>query len=132
MTDKLLPCPFCGSEFVQVRYMGGKWQEPSAFESGFRGECCDCYLITAAYSTEAEAAAAWNTRANAEQDALPMTEEIMRAHGWVRERTCRIVLPSLAGWWHCSACGEQVHTYGRDGLFERPNFCPNCGAKVVN
>lgn len=58
-----LPCPFCGSKYTQVRYMGGKWQEPSAFESGYRGECCDCYAITAAYPTEAEAIVAWNSRA---------------------------------------------------------------------
>lgn len=64
MTDyiDLKPCPFCGSKFTQVCYLGGKWQEPSAFDSGYRGECCDCGAITAAYATEAEAAEAWNTR----------------------------------------------------------------------
>ena len=58
-----LPCPFCSSEFTQVRYMGGEWQEQSAFSSGYRGECCDCGATTAAYDTEAEAVAAWNMRA---------------------------------------------------------------------
>ena len=60
---KLLPCPFCGSKYTQVRYMGGKWQEPSAFDSGYRCECCDCGVITAAYSMEGAAITAWNTRA---------------------------------------------------------------------
>lgn len=60
---ELKPCPFCGSKYTQVRYMGGKWQEPSAFSSGYRGECCGCYAVTAAYDTEAEAMAAWNARA---------------------------------------------------------------------
>lgn len=66
MSDKttLLSCPFCGGEYVQVRYIGGKWQEPSAFDSGYRGECCDCGVITTACDTEAEAIAAWNTRAS--------------------------------------------------------------------
>lgn len=62
-TVELLPCPFCGSKYTQVRYMGGKWQEPSAFDSGYRGECCDCGVITAAYGTADEAIAAWNHRA---------------------------------------------------------------------
>ena len=60
--SELKPCPFCGSEFTQVRYMGGEWQEPSAFSSGYRGECCDCGATTAACATEAAAAAAWNRR----------------------------------------------------------------------
>ena len=63
MTSELKPCPFCGSKYTQVRYMGGKWQEPSAFSSGYRGECCGCYAVTAAYDTEADAMRAWNARA---------------------------------------------------------------------
>lgn len=119
------PCPFCGSEFTQVRYIG--WKSPCAFDSGYRGECCDCLAITAAYSTEAEAIAAWNTRA---------------------ERTCRNVCEewgktSFAGAgtsFCCSECGahyvdcECYYAALADADEEhiRTNYCPNCGAKVVD
>lgn len=75
MSEELKPCPFCGSEHTQVRYMGGKWQEQSAFSSGFRGECCDCGVI------EAEAARAWNART---------------------ERTCEYIGDEISG--GCSVC----------------------------
>jgi len=113
----LLPCPFCGGEYAQVRYMGGKWQEPSAFDSGYRGECCDCGAITAACDTEAEAIAAWNARA---------------------ERTCEMELTELSSGsayhdvWLCSACGEQVEQHTVMGKSEPPRYCPNCGARVVD
>lgn len=58
-----LPCPFCGSIFCEAKYLGGQWQEPSAFESGWRVECCDCGALTRAFPTEDEAVTAWNTRA---------------------------------------------------------------------
>lgn len=60
--SELKPCPFCGGEFTQVRYMGLD-RYPSAFQNGYRGECCDCGAVTRAFETEAEAMNAWNTRA---------------------------------------------------------------------
>ena len=79
----LLSCPFCGGEYAQVRYMGGKWQEPSAFDSGYRGECCDCGVITAACDTEAEAISAWNSRAaHGTLTAEQVRDAIMSADRW--------------------------------------------------
>lgn len=57
----VLSCPFCGSKWTQVRYMG--WESyAQAFKSGYRAECADCHAITEAYRTEKEALAHWNTR----------------------------------------------------------------------
>lgn len=61
MNNELLRCPFCGSQYTQVRFMGLK-HCPSAFQDGYRGECCDCGAITRAFGTEAEAIKAWNRR----------------------------------------------------------------------
>lgn len=110
--SELKPCPFCGGKYVQVRYIGGEWQEPSAFVSGYRGECCSCYAITAAYGTEAEAAAAWNTR-HVETCRLP---ETYIDHGSIEYN-------GTTSWRLCSACGAEV-------LADPANYCPNCGRKV--
>ena len=80
-TTELLTCPFCGSNFCETKYLGGQWQEPNAFESGWRGECSDCGALTRAFPTEAEAIEAWNTRA---------------------ERTCEYVGDEISG--GCSEC----------------------------
>lgn len=117
---ELKPCPFCGSKYTQVRYMGGKWQGPSAFSSGYRGECCGCYAVTAAYDTEAEAIDAWNTRV---------------------ERTCTNELRPDEGrrnFFKCSACGCTVtdcedycvNVYTSDGAVGW-SYCPHCGARVI-
>lgn len=71
-------------------------------------------------------------RADVEQGAVPMTEENMAEHGWVRERTCRVVKNSrkyvLSDGTElfddgCSICNGYI------GAGE--NCCSNCGAKVV-
>lgn len=54
---KMLPCPYCGSKWTQVRHMG-----MTVLNSGYRGECTDCFAITKAYRTPEEAVAAWNMR----------------------------------------------------------------------
>lgn len=94
MTE-LLPCPFCGGE---------------ARESGERFEntilswvyCASCGAAGGYRHTEAEAIAAWNTRA---------------------ERTCHRENESEA--FICSECGGSLPGWRRD------NYCPNCGCKVV-
>lgn len=101
-TTELLPCPFCGVEYTQVRWIGFKDKSNGAFDAGYRGECCDCGALTRAYDTEAEAIEAWNTRA---------------------ERTCTIP-QDWHEWPACSACGASCNRID--------NYCPNCGAKVVD
>lgn len=99
----LLPCPFCGGEALNVEWV------TSHDERGWAVACKnpECLMNQGAriLRTEAEAAEAWNRRA---------------------ERTCRVVPDGCMG--RCGACGADVFgdPDGNEGT-----YCPNCGAKVV-
>lgn len=104
--SELLPCPFCGGE-AEMHYdaNGSKWV---ACENR---ECAIQPYLYRTKRTEAEAIAAWNTR---------------------YERTCR---QEERGW---STEGDHARvwlTCGHDCMVETvqdlPNYCPNCGAKVI-
>ena len=108
--SELKPCPFCGgkAEILTAESMHGGYL--------FGIMCNDCRSRGDVYETEAEAIAAWNTRA---------------------ERTCRMTDRG-----ECSECGAyivrawtEVHDFNGDMKridLRSHNYCPNCGAKVVN
>ena len=114
--SELLPCPFCGgeAEMLTAESMNGGYL--------FGIMCNDCRSRGDVYDTEAEAIAAWNSRA---------------------ERTCHD--DNIGGSFVCSECGANVKdTYvGRSYIDkfgkrwyatsngQAFNYCPNCGAKVV-
>lgn len=106
MTE-LLPCPFCGgeAEILTAESMRGGYL--------FGIMCNDCCSRGDVYDTEAEAIAAWNTRA---------------------ERTCKVAasyspsdMNEQAEWYFAFSCGCELYW----DESEPPNYCPNCGAKVV-
>lgn len=66
MTE-LKPCPFCGSEWVQVRWIGFSYGA-SAYEPGYRGECADCFAMTRVFLNPEDAKEAWNRRATYDKD----------------------------------------------------------------
>ena len=85
--------------------------------------------------TEAEAIEAWNTRDcdECERGAIPATEENMREHGWVMERTCHMTdtqWDNGSCTWGCICSECDAHLEHERGKYL--NYCPNCGAKVVN
>lgn len=125
-TTDLLPCPFCGGEAhirkycdecsVEINFKCQHDKTPNAICSlgekmfwiehdcaGIDGENWGT-IGTDCYASAHEAIAAWNSRA---------------------ERTCEIVYKGDL-WWECKSCGEQMRT-----IKNNPNYCPNCGAKVV-
>ena len=104
MSESLKPCPFCGNTNILVYEEEGKF--------GFTEwivECdshyCACQPTAHdSYQTKVEAVEAWNTRA---------------------ERTCRYD-PTDRCTYVCTSCGREVEM-----LHIGYNYCPNCGAKVV-
>lgn len=98
--NELKPCPFCGgeAEILTAESMHGGYL--------FGIMCNDCRSRGDVFDTEAEAIAAWNTRA---------------------ERTCRMHRNEF-GVWCCGSCGEELDSWN-DGW--APDYCPNCGAKEV-
>lgn len=107
--EELEPCPFCGEEAKVAEE--GSWTDQSIFYSVF---CIRCRSQIYWFKTTEEAIEAWNTRA---------------------ERTCEGHRCEETGEWVCHKCGGSLagcmFEPVRDGFVDVPNFCPNCGAKVV-
>lgn len=59
---ELRHCPFCGSVWTQVRWIGFPDAPPSGFTPGYRGECSDCGATTRTFINPEDAARAWNWR----------------------------------------------------------------------
>ncbi len=105
MMSELKPCPFCGGEALLL----------GSYERGYFVECNDCFAKTSNFGSEgkAESIVAWNTRA---------------------ERTCkRVDVDGYSFRFECSTCGYVTLVHNCETrLDELPNYCPNCGAKVVD
>lgn len=104
MVDNLKPCPFCGAESSVNYGRGGT----IAYV-----RCEGCGVYSPHFTTKQEAVEFWNTRA--ERTCTPTYEY----HGepfmhpiYVKE----------------FSCGHEFRTYDPD---EVPNYCEECGAKVV-
>lgn len=124
--DGLKPCPFCGgeAETLTADSMHGGYL--------FGIMCNDCRSRGDVYDTEAEAIAAWNTRAEYhgyEQAAIEAWQSIKA----FKERTCElepleafyVTLNMLdqTEWGVCSNCGTASPIDA--------TYCCECGAKVI-
>lgn len=110
--ENLKPCPFCGGEAVRMDFLDNL---PFKSVKGTRYfGCRKCCVVSFNGMTEAEAIEAWNTRAG---------------------RTCRNVYDlekrGCENGFECSECGEIVADYESYKVKGTWNFCPGCGAKVV-
>ena len=102
-TDELKPCPFCGGEAEIITYRMADNDEFCINEI----YCDSCRMsMMQPEVSEAEAAAAWNTR---------------------HEETCRVTKE------HVDIDGERMTDYSCGCLNQSGwghNYCPNCGRKV--
>lgn len=106
-------CPFCGGRAVLDEYACGEMNITVEHADG-------CWLteyegVLDVLVTEKSAyVEAWNTRA---------------------ERTCTAHIGDgdTRGWWVCDSCGDLFDSLSALACKKRkaPNYCPNCGAKVV-
>jgi hypothetical protein len=118
--NELKHCPFCGGE-ADISDEG-TGTEPFRYWVYCLNNAC-FVEGTATYATEAQAIEAWNTRA---------------------EQTCTVTYD-----FNCSNCGKQIGVVRNCEMYETcdgqqawksldhkvcdvPNYCPNCGAKVVS
>lgn len=166
-TTELLPCPFCGGEAEVYEMQYGADGQYSVF-GVFCVDDSNSELIGLSkyqhghfidnFSTEAEAIAAWNARA--ERGTLT-AEQVREAifHGSVyasydgaqyyanginmqaiadelnarAERTCHNTHENR--WFKCSACGygfTDLYAEDEGDIDEQPRYCPNCGCKAVD
>ena len=132
--SELLSCPFCGGE-----------AETLTAESMYGGYlfgimCNDCRSRGDVYDTEAEAIAAWNSRADYhgyEQAAIEAWESI-KAWNSRAERTCEFSIKDNMNetegmgdvWIECSACNCVFDFYADEWLMKM-SYCPSCGARRV-
>lgn len=129
--NDLLPCPFCGGEAeLHPTYDIGTDEVDGWFAWCAMGNDCAIKPQTDAYLTEAEAVAAWNTRYHsAYEESVIKAWEKVKAY---RERTCKNKGIGYRYHFECSLCGYDALIHNCEvRLDELPNYCPNCGARVV-
>lgn len=136
-------CPFCGGKATL--------HDESGCGFGWMVYCADNECSVAAetmrYEEPQHAIEAWNTRADDNSFAYGNDaaywhdeyEKLLRAVDVIREaneRTCHDVYPDATYCFTCSECGHirrfiQGWNNVTHSSQDEFNFCPNCGAKVV-
>lgn len=129
MSDETLkPCPFCGKQPEVGHY------ETFDNDEWYIGCDCECGPCTKIHLTYEQAIAAWNARAERTCYADEVTHRDCKYsvnRGW-KERTCK---QEERGWGTEGDHARVWLTCGHDCMVptvqDLPNYCPNCGARVV-
>ena len=117
MTD-LKQCPFCGGEAeIRTRKVHHSDWFGKNYRTMYRARCKSCgatvgKLAACEYHRDERTGREWGA----------IVEWNARA-----ERTCELYRDEF-GVWNCKACGEALDSWYDSWA---PNYCPNCGAKVV-
>ena len=118
MNDELLPCPFCGGKPERVYKSTGQTTHI---------ECTGCKAQFPKSTMSNRYDEAWNTRTPEQAIAATLGRGTCE---WILEHS-----GTLYDKWRCSNCGylfvESRVDQGIKDDFD-PNYCPNCGAKVVD
>lgn len=142
MMAELLPCPFCGSGWLyETRRVGYCDDTPTMF-------CNSCKAVVTWEQVEEEGVndetkafvrEHWNTRVDYrgyEQAAIDAWK-CVKAY---QERTCKNDIDGDEEDFACSECrarlyirlnGDYTMILKDETLVTMPNYCPNCGAKVI-
>lgn len=141
----LEPCPFCGGEAEPFNPFG-------KVEGTWCVLCSECAAATGFEQTEAEAIAAWNTRATRGMlTAEQVRKAIERHSAWVignnrcfHDGAYEEIADELNAERHVGTCENMREKFGYKRLFVcsecgvtfdpdcEINYCPSCGRKVVN
>lgn len=132
------PCPFCGGEAKAWEYEDEQdvfdpislgWVDTRCVTWHCVG-CESCEIVISRLSKD-DALAAWNSRAAVTDEQFSIA--VHDGEAWQRVRTCHMVPVSLydeegVDGIECDECGwSDVHEW----YDPMPEFCQNCGAKVV-
>lgn len=109
VNEELKPCPFCGGEAVRMNFLDNP-PFPNTIGTRYFG-CRKCCVVSFTGMTEEEATEAWNTRAERTCTIERYTEDCIMFGRHAKRNVSR-----------CSSC-KQRYVHG--------NYCPNCGARVV-
>ena len=113
MMDELKPCPFCGSNTLEL----DKEISPTGDYSIWFVTCYDCPCQGVRGDTREEAIKAWNTR----QDVLtPKQERKLLLYGECTHCKTEIVGPAMSRF-----NKQQQSSDSEEG--EKPTICPHCG-----
>ena len=136
MTDSnLMPCPICGGEGVLVKrkYIIGERFFVACTHGGCRLSATP--PINCQKNTELEAVETWNTRTPEQAVAATLGRRECEPK-WTLQSTTQ-----TQEFWRCD-CGNCGKCFGMEDRqsfpfkitvdkVKTPNYCPNCGAKVV-
>ena len=136
--NALALCPFCGGEANTLhRPHVIDWR----YSVGCNDDECRGFIgLSWLYKTEAEAIAAWNSRADYhgfEQAAIEAWDSV-KAWNTRAERTCEFNIKDNMNetegmgdvWIECSAC-HCVFDFYADEWLMKMSYCPSCGARRV-